>query len=122
MCGFVGIVLPDGPERVDRTLLDRMRDDLRHRGPDDAGTWVDGRVGLAHRRLSIIDLASGRQPLTNEDGRVHIAYNGEVYNYRPLQAELEARGHRLATRTDTEVLVHLYEDIGERVVERLEGM
>ena len=99
-----------------------MRDLLRHRGPDDAGEFVDGRIGLGHRRLSIIDLQTGHQPLGNEDGRVQIVFNGEVYNYRELQQEAERAGHRFATRSDTESIVHMYEHLGEGVAERLNGM
>jgi asparagine synthase (glutamine-hydrolysing) len=95
---------------------------LAHRGPDDEGYFYDGSVGLAHRRLSIIDLAGGHQPLSNEDGSVHIVFNGEIYNYRDLRRELLQRGHLFRTETDTEVIVHLYEELGERCVERLRGM
>jgi asparagine synthase (glutamine-hydrolysing) len=106
----------------DRVLLARMRDAVRHRGPDETGEYVDGPIALGHRRLTIIDLSSGRQPIGNEDGSVQIVYNGEVYNFPELHASLEAAGHRFATRTDTEVVVHLYEEVGEAVVERLNGM
>ena len=100
---------------------------LRHRGPDEAGECVlpagDGRACvLAHQRLSIIDVPGGHQPQTNEDGTVHLIFNGEIYNFRALRAELEAKGHRFATRSDTEVIVHLYEEHGDELVERLRGM
>jgi asparagine synthase (glutamine-hydrolysing) len=99
-----------------------MRDTLRHRGPDDAGTFVSGPIGLGHRRLSIIDLAGGHQPLDNEDGSVTVILNGEIYNFNDLRPELIARGHTLKTRSDTEVIVHLYEEFGPECVLRLRGM
>jgi asparagine synthase (glutamine-hydrolysing) len=99
-----------------------MCEALAHRGPDAAGTLVDGPVALGMRRLSIIDLEGGDQPIANEDGTVNVVQNGEIYNYRQLRAELERNGHRLATQSDTEVLVHLYEDRGPRFVEALRGM
>src|SRR4051794_21730197 len=95
---------------------------LVHRGPDSAGVWADGPAGLAARRLAIIDLAHGDQPIANEDGSVVVVQNGEIYNHEELRRELQARGHRFATRCDTEVLVHLYEEHGPRFVERLRGM
>ena len=95
---------------------------ISHRGPDDEGTFVDGCVGLGNRRLSIIDLAGGNQPICNEDETVWVVQNGEIYNYRQLRRELEGRGHLFRTNSDTEVIVHLYEDLGERCVERLSGM
>jgi len=99
-----------------------MADAIRHRGPDDEGRWLDGEIGLGHRRLSIIDVEGGRQPLSNEDGSVWIVFNGEIYNFVELREELERKGHRFHSRTDTEVIVHLYEEEGERAVERLRGM
>ena len=95
---------------------------LVHRGPDSDGELLDGPVGLAARRLSIIDLEGGDQPIANEDGTVHVVQNGELYNFRELRAELEQAGHRFSTRSDTEVLVHLYEEHGEGFAERLRGM
>ena len=95
---------------------------LVHRGPDSDGTFVDGPVGLAARRLAIIDLETGDQPIANEDGTIHVVQNGELYNYRELRAELERAGHRFATHGDTEVLVHLYEEHGSGFAERLRGM
>ena len=125
MCGITG-VFEFGPEggRVDEATLARMRDTLVHRGPDDAGLHVsaDRTVGLAHRRLSIIDLSPlGRQPMTNEDGSIWITFNGEIYNHLALRAELERRGHVYRSRTDTETLVHLYEEEGTEMVRRIEG-
>jgi asparagine synthase (glutamine-hydrolysing) len=100
-----------------------MRDTLVHRGPDDAGVYVDGTVGLGHRRLSIVDLTeAGHQPMSNEDGTVWLIFNGEIYNYVELAAELKNRGHAFKSATDTEVILHLYEEVGERCVERLNGM
>jgi len=123
MCGICGIAIPDHLGRdVDSVALVRMRDSLTHRGPDDAGMFVDGPVGLGHRRLSIVDLAGGHQPMSNEDGRVWIVYNGEVYNHRDLRPDLEARGHQYQTSSDTETIIHLYEEHGPRAVEQLRGM
>ncbi|MEK7204843.1 MAG: asparagine synthase (glutamine-hydrolyzing), partial [candidate division NC10 bacterium] len=95
---------------------------LIHRGPDDHGLWVGPGVGLGMRRLSIIDLAGGRQPMMNEDGALHVVFNGEIYNFRELRSELGQRGHRLSTQSDTEVLLHLYEEMGSNLVQRLRGM
>lgn len=124
MCGICGMV-GDGP--VDRAVLQRMAEVLRHRGPDDDGFFLSQPdagpgVGLGFRRLSIIDLQTGNQPIANESGSVQLVFNGEVYNYRELRRELESRGHRFATDADTEVIVHLYEDVGVACVERLNGM
>src|SRR5436189_268034 len=122
MCGIVGIVNLNPRETVDEARLKRMRDVLRHRGPDGEGLWVDGPVGLGHRRLAIVDVAGGGQPMANEDESVWIVYNGEVYNHAALRPGLEARGHRYQTRSDTETVLQLYEEEGERCVERLRGM
>ena len=124
MCGICGTV---GPDRVDRGVLERMVRTLVHRGPDDEGFFVgeyeDGvAVGLGFRRLSIIDLETGNQPLRNEDGSLVLVFNGEIYNFRELRAGLEAAGHRFSTSGDAEVVVHLYEDLGAACVERLNGM
>jgi asparagine synthase (glutamine-hydrolysing) len=119
MCGIVGRV---GPAPVGELEIRRMCDAIRHRGPDDWGVFTEGSTGLGVRRLSIIDIAGGHQPLTNEDGSVVVVMNGEIYNYPELRPELEAAGHRFRTRTDTEVLVHLYEQHGEDMVRRLRGM
>ena len=99
-----------------------MNDRIHHRGPDDDGTFVSGNVALAMRRLSIIDLATGKQPIANEDGTVHVVFNGEIYNYLELRSELQSRGHELSTRSDTETIVHLYEDYGRQCVRHLRGM
>ena len=124
MCGIFGIVGAERSAAEVAALLDRMAASLVHRGPDDWGTWQDSeaRAGLGMTRLSILDVAGGHQPLGNEDGSIQIVFNGEIYNCRELQEELEAKGHRFATRTDTESIVHLYEEEGERCVERLDGM
>lgn len=122
MCGIAGIVNLNPREAVDEAVLKRMRDTIRHRGPDGEGLWIDGPVGLAHRRLAIVDVAGGHQPMTNEDESCWITYNGEIYNHAALRPELEARGHHYRTRSDTETILHLYEEEGERCVERLRGM
>jgi len=123
MCGIAGVVASKASRlRVDESLIARMRDTLRHRGPDEAGLHVEPQVGLGHQRLSIVDLETGQQPMTNEDGSVVIIYNGEVYNHADYRADLEARGHRYRSHCDTETILHLYEEDGRRVVERLRGM
>ena len=122
MCGIVGIVNVHPQDAVDETVLKRMRDVIRHRGPDGEGLWVEGPVGLGHRRLSIVDVATGQQPMTNEDGSCWITYNGEIYNHASLRPGLVARGHRYHSQSDTETILHLYEEEGERCVEKLQGM
>ncbi|MCI0487081.1 MAG: asparagine synthase (glutamine-hydrolyzing) [Blastocatellia bacterium] len=123
MCGICGIAAPIESDRnVSEAQLVAMRDALSHRGPDDAGLFIDGRVGLGHRRLSIVDLGGGHQPMSNETGTVWISYNGEVYNHRELRQTLEERGHIYRSESDTETIVHLYEEHGPRAVERLRGM
>jgi asparagine synthase (glutamine-hydrolysing) len=120
VCGIAGIAARRGAADPER--LRAMSGTLVHRGPDSDGLHIDGAVGLAARRLSIIDLETGDQPIGNEDGTVHVVQNGEIYNYRELRAGLETAGHRFATRSDTEVLVHLYEEHGDEFAERLRGM
>ncbi|HEX5735901.1 MAG TPA: asparagine synthase (glutamine-hydrolyzing) [Blastocatellia bacterium] len=123
MCGICGIAAPQKTGyRVEETTLARMRDALTHRGPDGAGMFINKGVGLAHRRLSIVDLAGGHQPMTNEDGTVWITYNGEIYNHRELRIKLEQQGHRYRSASDTETIIHLYEESGTRAVEQLRGM
>src|SRR5438552_7089584 len=122
MCGIVGIFNFDPARPVDGDLLRVMNATITHRGPDEDGFYLNGPVGLTNRRLSIIGLADGRQPIANEDETVWTVFNGEIYNYPELRRQLEARGHRFRTGTDTEVLVHLYEDHGPGFVEHLNGM
>jgi asparagine synthase (glutamine-hydrolysing) len=121
MCGIAGFLTARGAP-ADRALLRRMCDRLTHRGPDAYGEYCRGEAALGHRRLSIIDLSGGGQPMGNEDGALQVVFNGEIYNFQPLREELIAKGHRFQTRSDTEVLVHLYEEEGERMPERLNGM
>lgn len=124
MCGIAGILSLSPHSRITVDDLRPMAAAIAHRGPDDEGFHVDaqGRCGLTFRRLSIIDLASGHQPLSNEDGTIWLVFNGEVYNFRQLRADLERRGHRFATLSDSETIVHLYEDLGPACFEKLEGM
>lgn len=122
MCGIAGICLTDPAQRVSKPLLTRMTRALAHRGPDGEGLLVDGNLGLGHRRLSIIDLAGGHQPIYNEDRSIAVVFNGEIYNYVELAQELERAGHRFATRSDTETIVHAFEEWGPRCVERFAGM
>lgn len=121
MCGIAGFVNPDG-RPADRSILERMTATVAHRGPDGDGFFVEGPVGLGHRRLAIIDPAGGAQPLSNEDGTVWVTYNGELYNEHGLRKQLEGRGHAYRTHCDTETLVHLYEEDGPDFVRRLNGM
>src|SRR5215203_2914449 len=122
MCGIAGILKLDPNERVEHSRLVRMADVQRHRGPDGEGAWIDGPVGLAHRRLAIIDVDGGQQPMANEDDTIWITFNGEIYNHAALRPELERNGHRYRTQSDTETILHLYEELGPRCVERLQGM
>lgn len=122
MCGICGKLNFDREESVDPVLLQRMMDIISHRGPDGSGEYRDGPVGLGHRRLSIIDLSTGDQPMCNEDGTVWVVYNGEIYNFPELRTELQALGHKFKSTTDTEVIVHLYEEFGAELVARLRGM
>jgi asparagine synthase (glutamine-hydrolysing) len=123
MCGICGIALSSrSARRLDRRRLERMRDVLTHRGPDDCGVFLDDGVGLGHRRLSIIDVAGGHQPMANDDASLHIVYNGEVYNHPALRAELEARGVRYRTRCDTETVLRIYEAEGAQAPRHLRGM
>ncbi len=125
MCGFVGILNYGSSEAISSELIDSMRDEMSHRGPDDAGTYIspDGTLGLGHRRLSILDLSSaGHQPMWDEDGRIGIVYNGEIYNFMELRRDLEAAGYRFHSRSDTEVLLHLYQEHGFDMLDHLRGM
>jgi asparagine synthase (glutamine-hydrolysing) len=122
MCGIAGIVAGDRLSVDERARVAVMRDVASHRGPDDAGIFVDDHACLGHRRLSIVDLASGHQPLGNEDGTVQIVFNGEIYNHAAIREQLEASGHRYRTRCDTETIVHAYEQWGDGCVDHLRGM
>lgn len=123
MCGINGIAFAkNSGRRIDPALLEQMRDVIQHRGPDDKGIIYSASVGLAHRRLSIVDVAAGHQPMTNEDGSLHITYNGEIYNHADFRSSLEARGHIYKTHCDTETILHLYEEYGEACVHHLRGM
>lgn len=121
MCGIAGFIAPRGAG-ADRRVLERMVAALRHRGPDTAGYRVDGRVALGAARLRVIDLETGDQPIANEDASVHVVQNGEIYNFSGLRRALTARGHRFATRSDTEVIVHAWEEYGEHCVDHFNGM
>ena len=122
MCGICGVYEYERAEPVDQQVLLDMLQVIRHRGPDDDGTYFDQGCALGMRRLSIIDLATGQQPIANEDGSVVLVFNGEIYNYPELTERLKGRGHRFRTSSDTEVIVHLYEELGERCVDELRGM
>lgn len=122
MCGIAGLVYTDPHHPVDRNLVRAMTDRLQHRGPDAAGYLFDPGAALGHRRLSIIDLNTGHQPMYNEDGTVAVVFNGEIYNFRDLRRELETLGHRFRTSSDTEVIVHAWEQWGDAAVPRLRGM
>jgi asparagine synthase (glutamine-hydrolysing) len=122
MCGISGIYHYKNEEPVSRAILQQMNDVIAHRGPDDDGFHITPRAGLGHRRLSIIDVSGGHQPIFNEDGKVAIVFNGEIYNYKELQQLTESRGHKYQTRSDTETIIHLYEEFGEKCVAMLQGM
>jgi len=123
MCGIGGKLYLDPARPVEPEVLERMSAVLAHRGPDDAGSYRQGAVGLVHRRLSIIDLSSaGHQPMANEDGTVWIVFNGEIYNFLELQPALARRGHVFRSKTDTEVILHLYEEHGVDCLRHLRGM
>ena len=120
MCGIAGFLLRDGSAQVSDVRA--MTDLIRHRGPDDEGIYTDGPCGIGMRRLSIIDLSTGHQPISNEDGSVWIVFNGEIYNYQELRQDLIAKGHRFRTNSDTETIVHLYEEEGTDGLHKLRGM
>ena len=121
MCGITGIYAPDGAP-IDPARLQAMTDAIAHRGPDGSGRLLLPGIGLGHRRLSIIDLEGGSQPLGNEDGQVQVVFNGEIYNYVELREELQRAGHVFRTRSDTEVIVHAWEQWGSACVSRFNGM
>jgi asparagine synthase (glutamine-hydrolysing) len=122
MCGIAGLLYFDPARRVDAARVVRMTDTIAHRGPDDSGYFIEGPIGLGHRRLSIIDLDGGRQPIGNEDDSVVIVFNGEIYNYADLTTALQDRGHRFKTHSDTEAMVHAYEEYGDACVDHFQGM
>jgi len=122
MCGIAGIVSVEGLDQHAPSRALRMRDVITHRGPDEAGLHCDTHAALAHRRLSIVDLTSGQQPLSNEDGSVWVIFNGEIYNHAEVRRDLEAHGHVYRTRSDTETIVHAYEQWGDDCVHRFRGM
>ena len=122
MCGICGFIEVNGGGNADKESLKDMADTIIHRGPDDEGLYSDGIASLANRRLSIIDLKSGKQPIFNEDGNICVVFNGEIYNHAEISNDLAKKGHRFTTNTDTEVLVHLYEEYGDEIVDHLNGM
>ena len=122
MCGICGIFEPGRETAIEVGVLKPMADSIRHRGPDDDGFYTAPGVGLAFRRLSIIDLEGGHQPLSNEDGTVWIAFNGEIYNFQELNKKYLSTGHTFRTRSDTETIVHLYEELGEACFAEMRGM
>lgn len=122
MCGICGVFYSDRTRRVNRDALVAMNRQIAHRGPDDDGFFIEENVGLAMRRLSIIDIQTGHQPLSNEDGNVWIVFNGEIYNHQDLREDLQSRGHSYRTKSDTETIIHLYEEYGRNCVEHLRGM
>src|ERR1043166_9151698 len=121
MCGVVAILRWEG-SRIEANEIIRMTREMGHRGPDGEGFLRRERVALGHRRLSIIDIKGGKQPLCNEDGNIWVTFNGEIYNYRSLRGILQSKGHIFRTKSDTEVIVHAYEEWGDSCVERLRGM
>src|SRR5215471_9765296 len=121
MCGIAGLVRWNSHPVLAGDVR-AMCDALIHRGPDDVGIYADDHAAIGMRRLSIIDLSTGHQPVRNEDGTLWVVFNGEIYNFRELRRDLERQGHRFYTTTDTEVIVHLYEQLGARAVDRLRGM
>src|SRR6202142_2651883 len=122
MCGIAGVVSATRESNITEAVVREMCDQIVHRGPDDEGILVQDEAGLGMRRLSIIDLSGGHQPVFNEDRSAWIVYNGEIYNFPELRPELEKRGHRFYTKTDTEVIIHLYEEMGAECVQKLRGM
>jgi asparagine synthase (glutamine-hydrolysing) len=122
MCGICGVINFDRNQCVKRGLLETMNQQIAHRGPDDSGLYLSENIGLAMRRLSVVDLLTGHQPMTNEDGTLWLVYNGEIYNHKELRELLEGRGHQFRSRSDTETIVHLYEEYGSNCVNHLRGM
>src|SRR5205823_12919909 len=122
MCGIAGIVGVEPGYSAQAAEVQQMCQTIVHRGPDDEGIYLHGRAGLGMRRLSIIDLSTGHQPIHNEDRNIWVVFNGEIYNFPELRPELEARGHHFSTHSDTETIVHLYEEMGAECVQKLRGM
>jgi asparagine synthase (glutamine-hydrolysing) len=122
MCGICGVVKAKNDSRIEERMLQDMCETIYHRGPDDEGYYFDQQAGLGMRRLSIIDLVTGDQPVTNEDMTLWVVFNGEIYNYKSLQADFKSKGHQFKTNSDTEVIVHAYEEFGVRCPEHFNGM
>ena len=126
MCGIVGtLIFKNSNFTVTKPYITKMRDTMAHRGPDGAGVWVseDGRIGFGHRRLSIIDLSeTATQPMCNEDGTVWIVFNGEIYNFKEIRKDLEKKGHKFISNSDTEAIIHGYEEYGLDILKKLNGM
>src|ERR1019366_1282592 len=122
MCGIAGKLFFDSGARVDPSRIEGMLLPMNHRGPDGRGIYLDGNVGLGHLRLSIIDLSTGAQPMTNEDETIWIVFNGEIYNFQELREQLAGKGHVFRSRSDTEVIIHAYEEFGPDCVNLLRGM
>jgi asparagine synthase (glutamine-hydrolysing) len=122
MCGIAGVVSASRDSAINEALVRQMCDRIVHRGPDDEGIYVADGAGLGMRRLSIIDLTGGHQPIFSEDRSSWIVFNGEIYNFLELRPDLESRGHRFYTQSDTEVIIHLYEEMGPECVQKLRGM
>src|ERR1700738_4123201 len=122
MCGICGVLELGHDHPVSREDVEVMAGELFHRGPDDAGYYLNRPVALGFRRLSIVDLCGGHQPMPNEDRTIWIVFNGEIYNHATIRPDLERRGHRYATRSDTETIIHLYEEYGDDCVQHLRGM
>src|SRR5437870_4599085 len=122
MCGICGKVYYDHQERVSADLVQKMTNVIAHRGPDGEGKYVSGPVGLGHRRLAIIDLNTGAQPMCNEDRTIWVVFNGEIYNFQELRRELIQKGHSFSSTTDTEVILHSYEEHGVDCLSQLQGM
>ncbi|MCA9046118.1 MAG: asparagine synthetase B, partial [Planctomycetaceae bacterium] len=122
MCGVVGVFCFERARPIDREVFVRQTDALAHRGPDDGGVYVEPGIALGHRRLSIIDLGGGHQPMWDSEGRLGIVFNGEIYNYKELKKELENNGHRFRTDSDTEVILNAYREWGDQCVQHFTGM
>ena len=118
MCGIFGIYFSENSQKVQEDIVVKATDEMNYRGPDDSGVYICDNIGLGHKRLSIIDLASGHQPMFNEDGSIVIVYNGEIYNHLDLREQLLQKGHIFKTRCDTEVIIHAYEEWGINSIEK----